>query len=283
MPLDSLSGCVAVVTGAASGIGRAMAERFAAEGMRVVMADVEKPRLEDAAHAVGGDVLAIPTDVARPDAVEALATRTLDAFGAIHLVCNNAGVFVGGNSWETPLEDYAWLIDVNVWGVIHGIRSFVPRMLERGEPGHVVNTASMAGMTSAPYAAAYYLTKHAVVGVTEGLYHELAFAGSAVGASVLCPEAIATGIGNSERIRPERHPSRGPRVESAALTEQALRDAVATGLAPAVMADRVVRAVRENRFYILAEDAWIDACHTRLDDVRLRRNPTFAIPVPRGD
>jgi NAD(P)-dependent dehydrogenase (short-subunit alcohol dehydrogenase family) len=286
MPLETLAGRVAVVTGAASGIGRALAERFAAEGMRVVMADVEVPRLEEAAHAIasgGAEVLVIPTDVSRADAVEALATRTLDAFGGVHLVCNNAGVFVGGSAWETPLEDYAWLIDVNVWGVVHGVRTFVPRMLASGEPGHVVNTASMAGMTTAPYAAAYYLTKHAVVGLSEGLYHELAFGGGAVGVSVLCPEAIDTDIGASERVRPERLARRGARSESAAFTEQALREATGRGLAPAVMAERVVHAVRENRFYILAENAWADACQARLDDVRLRRNPTFAVPVEQGE
>jgi len=284
MPLESLAGRVAVVTGAASGIGRAMAERFVAEGMRVVLADVEKPRLDEAAHAVGGDVVAVPTDVSRPDAVDALAARTLDHFGGVHLVCNNAGVFVGGSAWETPLEDYAWLIDVNVWGVVHGVRSFVPRMLERGEPGHVVNTASMAGMTNAPYAAAYYLTKHAVVGLSEGLYHELAFAGGTLGVSVLCPEAIATGIGHSERVRPERHAMRaGARADSALFTEQALRDVCGKGVAPSVMADRVVDAVRANRFYILAEDAWRDTLGARLDDVRLGRNPTFAVPVNQGE
>jgi NAD(P)-dependent dehydrogenase (short-subunit alcohol dehydrogenase family) len=151
--MQELRGRVAVVTGAASGIGRALAERFAAEGMKVVLADVEPGALADAAHALaraGAETLAVETDVSRAEQVEALARRTLDAFGAVHVVCNNAGVFAGGPCWEAPLADYEWLLGVNVWGVIHGIRSFVPILLEQGDEGHVVNTASMAAVTTLP-------------------------------------------------------------------------------------------------------------------------------------
>ena len=281
--MEELKGRVAVVTGAASGIGRALSERFAAEGMRVVLADVEAEALEVARSelaAAGHEVHAVRTDVSQADDVQRLAESALEAFGKIHVVCNNAGVFAGGRTWEAPLSDYEWVFGVNQWGVIHGVRTFVPILLAQGEPGHVVNTASMAGVTSAPLAGAYYMSKHAVLALSESLYHELAQEEAAVGVSVLCPELINTGIGRSERNRPHhlKRDETGAEPGREAV-EGALRELITTGLDPSEMAERVVEAIREDRFYILSEKGgnWRQACEQRLEDIRLARNPVLHI------
>lgn len=282
--MEKLSGRVAVVTGGASGIGRALAETFGREGMKVVLADVEPEALATTAREIGAmgvDVLAVETDVTKQSSVDALAKKTLAAFGGVHLVCNNAGVFAGGLSWSQPLADYEWVLGVNMWGVIHGIRTFVPIMLERGDEGHIVNTASMAAVTANPYAAAYHMSKHAVLALSEVLYHELRGTGAKIGVSALCPEAVATNIDASERNRPAglRAPGGAP-TPDVALVNGAIRAAVAGGIPTQVIADRVLRAVKDDRFYILSDgEAWRRACDTRLEDVRLARNPTFAPPV----
>ena len=196
---------VAVVTGAASGIGRAMVDRFAAEGMRVVLADVEAPALEQAAEEVaarGARVLAVPTDVSNAEAVEILAARTLETFGAVHLLCNNAGVVSAAPFWELPLADWAWVLGVNLWGVIHGCRTFVPRMLAQAGEAHVVNTASMAGLVSSPFNAIYNVAKHGVVTLSETLYFDLLLREAPIGVSVLCPGFVATRIIDADRNRP---------------------------------------------------------------------------------
>ena len=280
--MDHLEGSVAVVTGAASGIGRALSERFASEGMRVVLADIEADALEATRAELAGaghEVLAVRTDVTQADSVQQLAERAVEAFGKVHVVCNNAGVFAGGRTWEAPLSDYEWVMGVNIMGVVHGLRSFVPLLLEHGEPGHVVNTASMAGVTSAPLAGVYYMSKHAVMALSESLYHEMVQAETQVGVSVLCPELIHTAIARSERNRPH-HLKRDDRVDpQREVVEGAIRELIHTGLDPSVMADRVVDAMRENRFYILSEEggSWRQACEERLEDIRLQRNPTLSI------
>lgn len=278
--MEDLRGRVAVVTGAASGIGRALARRAAAEGMRVVMADIEVAALEKAAAALateGADVCSVPTDVSRPESVEALARQTLDAFGGVHLVCNNAGVISGGLTWESPLSDYEWMMGVNVWGVVHGIRTFVPLLLEQGVATHVVNTSSMAGLTAMPFAGIYHMTKHAVLALSESLYHELRAKGSQVGVSVLCPEGVATEIHHAERNRPAE--LAGVASQERALIDASLAQLVENGVAPDVLADRTFAAIREDRFYVLAEDAWRDAAHQRMDDIRAGRNPVLRPPV----
>jgi NAD(P)-dependent dehydrogenase (short-subunit alcohol dehydrogenase family) len=280
-----LSGRTAVVTGAASGIGFALVERFGAEGMRVVLADVETAALDRAVatlEARGVRALGVRTDVTRLDQVEALADAAEAAFGAVHVVCNNAGVFAGGLSWEVPLDTWDWVLGVNLWGVVHGVHTFVPRLLAHGDDAHVVNTASMAGLVSNPLAAPYTVSKFGVVALSETLHHELALRGARVGVSVLCPEGVATRIGESARNRPGG-PRAGDPSPDVVAVEAALRAAIEHGLAPRVMADRVVRAIRERRFYVLAEDDWRRAADLRCEDVRLARNPSFAPPrPPRG-
>ncbi len=282
--MKKLEGRVAVVTGAASGIGLALSRRFRGQGMRVVMADVEQEALERAADAVralpgeGGDVVAVPTDVTRSGAVQALAETALDAFEAVHVVCNNAGVFTGGLSWEAPLEDWEWVMGVNLWGVIHGIRSFVPILLEQDE-AHLVNTASMAGVTATPLTGIYNMTKHAVVSLSETLALELQSKGPHVGVSVVCPEAVRTGIAGSGRNRPEDLAVEAPRSQEQVVVEAAITAAAESGIDPDVIAGRALDAIRESRFWVLAEDDfWRASCLRRLDDIRHGRNPGFEAP-----
>jgi len=218
------------------------------------------------------------TDVSRADQVEALARRTLDAFGAVHIVCNNAGVFTGGLCWEAPLADYEWVLGVNVWGVIHGIRTFVPILLAQGGEGHVVNTASMAALTTLPYAGIYHMSKHAVLALSECLHHELALRGSQVRVSALCPELVATHIDAAERNRPAHLRSEQGAGAERELVRQAIAAGVAMGTPPAKIADRVLDAIREERFYVLSEDTWRRSSEMRCEDVRLGRNPTLAPP-----
>jgi NAD(P)-dependent dehydrogenase (short-subunit alcohol dehydrogenase family) len=272
---------VAVVTGAASGIGRALAERFAAAGMKVVLADVEQGALAAAERALassGARVLAVPTDVSKASDVEALAQRTLEAFGAVHVVCNNAGVSVGGLAWEVTLADWEWILGVNLWGVIHGIRTFVPILLRQGEEGHVVNTASMAGLLSGPGIAPYNVTKHAVVTLSEALHHELAVAsGGKVKVSVLCPGWVNTRILDADRNRPASLGAATPvRPELTAVREQ-VRQLLQSGLAPAAVAEHVFAAVRDGRFYILTHPQWKPAIRTRLEDILEERPPTLRV------
>jgi len=270
----------AVVTGAASGIGRALARRCAGSGMRVVLADVEAAPLAEAARELekqGAQALAVVTDVSRPADLEALAARAEAAFGAVHLVCNNAGVFAGGLSYETPLADYEWVFAVNVWGVLHGLRTFVPRLLAQGE-GHVLITASMAALTATPFAAPYVMSKHAVLALAESLHLELRARSAPVGVSVVCPEMIRTGIGESRRNQPGGA-SAGARPERE-LVEGALRAGCATGLDPDVIAVRALEAVRERRFYVLppAGDPWNAAMRARQDDLRAGGDLRLSLP-----
>jgi NAD(P)-dependent dehydrogenase (short-subunit alcohol dehydrogenase family) len=282
--MERLADRVAVVTGAASGIGRALATALAGERMKVVMADVEPDALAAAARDLAGrgaEVLAVETDVTRQEQVDALARRALDAFGAVHVVCNNAGVFAGGLSWSQPLEDYRWVLGVNMWGVIHGIRTFVPILLQQDE-GHVVNTASMAALTAMPFAGAYHMSKHAVLALSEVLYHELRSQGAKVGVSAVCPEAVATRIDHAERNRPVelRRPAGGGTGPDVELVDGAIHAAVAGGISPDVIAARALRAIHEDRFYVLSDDdAWRRSAASRLEDVRLVRNPVLVPPV----
>ena len=279
--MKALDGRVAVVTGAASGIGLALSRRFLEAGMRVVMADVEAGALEQAAAGLGAgpNALPVPTDVSDPAAVDRLAERTLDAFGAVHVLCNNAGVFTGGLVWEAPLADWEWVLGVNVMGVVHGLRSFVPLLLEQ-EEGHVVNTASMAGVTATPLTGIYNASKHAVVAISETLWLELQGKGARVGVSCVCPEAVRTGIAAAERNRPEdkRIAETDLRPERQ-VVGQAITAACERGIDPDVIAERTERAILEGRFWVLAEDPyWRGVCERRLDSIRDAENPAFEAP-----
>ncbi len=289
--MRKFAGRVAVVTGGASGIGRALARAFVNENMRVVLADVQRPALEAVAEelrAAGGEVLAVATDVSVADDVSALAERAQQEFGDIHVVCHNAGVFAAGLAWEAPLSDYAWVFEVNIWGVIHGVRAFTPLQLAHGDEGHIVITASMAAVTSTPFCAPYVMSKHAVLSLAETLHLELSAKGAAVGVSVLCPELVNTRIGESDRNRPPHRKRGGPSHSERELAEGALRQSTSAGIDPDEIAARTLAAIRERRFYVLSPegDPFRDACHARLDAIRHARNPGSALeglsPAPVG-
>ena len=281
--MDPFRDRVAVITGGGGGIGSALARAFAARGARLALADVDRNAAEAVAKelaAGGAEAEAFAVDVTDKDDVERLAGAVVGRFGKVHVVCNNAGVMIGGLSWEAPLEDYEWVMGVNLWGVIHGIRTFVPILLEQDEPGHVINTASMAALTNMPYSGIYFMTKHAVLSLSETLYHELTLRGAKVGVTAVCPEVVATRIDDSERNRPEGLQSGEPRSQERELVETALRKSIVSGVPPDWIADRAVDAMTEGRFYVLSEDDWRRTAETRLEDIRLARNPTFAPPVP---
>jgi len=270
-------GKVAVITGAASGIGRALAERCAHEGMQVVLADVDVDALtatEAALQATGAPVLAVVTDVSKAQDVESLAQRTLTAFGAVHLLCNNAGVWGGISAWDSSLADWEWILGVNLWGVIHGVHTFVPLMLAQETEGHIVNTASMAGFITGRGPAVYRVSKHAVVALSEILYYQLAQRTAKVKVSVLCPGGVDTQILNAVRNRPAHLPA----VEPLRPEEEAVREAtqhrVQTGLSPVHVAESVFRAIAAEQFYIFTDPgakAWV---RTRMEGILQERNPT---------
>jgi len=270
---------VAVVTGAASGIGLALAERFVAEGMKVVMADIEAGALATASDRLrrqGASVLATRVDVSRPEDVERLADETYDAFGATHVVCNNAGVAVIGAVHEHTLADWQWVINVNLWGVIHGVHAFLPRMLAGGDEGHFVNTASMAGLTTAPFMSVYDVTKHGVVALSESMYKELAVTGAPIGVSVVCPGLIDTNIMRSSRNRPESLAEEGKAGPMAQAFGQALSDRLAGGYPPSEVAEQVVAGIREGRFYIVPAQPDVKGnIAIRAQDLLELRNPTL--------
>ena len=276
--MKELRGRVAVVTGAASGIGLAMAERFAAEGMKVVMADIEAGALERAAATVRATATAVHAtrvDVSRPEDVERLAGETYGAFGAAHVVCNNAGVAVIGAVHEHTLADWQWVMGVNLWGVIHGVRAFVPRMLAGGDEGHIVNTASMAGLTTSAYMSVYDVTKHGVVALSESMYKEFEATGAPIGVSVVCPGLIDTNIMRSGRNRPAELAEEGKAGPMAQAFGQGLSDRLATGYAPSEVASQVVDGIRDKRFYVVpAQPEVKQGAMVRAQDILELRNPT---------
>jgi NAD(P)-dependent dehydrogenase (short-subunit alcohol dehydrogenase family) len=269
---------VAVVTGAASGIGLALAERFAAEGMKIVMADVEADALERAAAALRGRaaaVLATRVDVSKADDVERLARETYAAFGAAHVVCNNAGVAVIGAVHEHSLADWQWVMGVNLWGVIHGVRAFVPRMLAGGDEGHIVNTASMAGLTTAPFMSVYDVTKHGVVALSESMYKEFTATGAPIGVSVVCPGLINTSIMRSSRNRPPELAEEGKAGPMAQAFGQGLADRLTGGYPPSEVAAQVFEGIRDERFYVVPAQPEVRRWATiRAQDIIELRNPT---------
>ena len=273
---------VAVVTGAASGIGRAIADRCAKEGMKVVLADINKEDLATAEAeltATGATVLAVPTDVSKAGDVETLAQKTLEAFGAVHLLFNNAGVGMSGTLWENTLADWEWVIGVNLWGVIHGVRTFVPLMLEQDTEGHIVNTSSMAGLTRGDKLGVYRMTKHGVVSLSETLHYELAHRGSKLKVSVLCPGMVKTRMTElgSGRNRPEELRNAPGEKETSPEDEQ-LRQSRFQGLQwmdPPEVADKVFDAIQDEKFYIITHPEMKDRIRRRMEDILQERNPTL--------
>jgi NAD(P)-dependent dehydrogenase (short-subunit alcohol dehydrogenase family) len=277
-------GRVAVVTGAASGMGLAFANRFADAGMKLVLADVELAalaRAHEALRARGAEAIAVEVDVMSEADVSRLADAAHDAFGKVHVLCNNAGVATAGlfraKPWETPLADWQWVMGVNFMGVLHGIRAFVPRMLAHGERGHVVNTASVAGLLTS--ANPYHVSKHAVVCLTEGLYKEFRLMGANLSASVLCPGLVDTAIAEAERNRPA---GLGAPLDPQTLAPEARQAwtqftaALRAGIDPAEVAQQVFEAIRDDRFYIVPAQPHIrELVRLRLQDLLEERNPTL--------
>jgi NAD(P)-dependent dehydrogenase (short-subunit alcohol dehydrogenase family) len=271
------AGKAAVVTGAASGIGRALALEAARVGMSVALADVDETGLAETREQVeqlGAKAIAVPTDVSKSESVDALATAAEAAFGNIHLVFNNAGVLLSGRAWERSEADWSWVLGVNLWGVIHGVRAFLPRMIEHREAAHMVNTASVGGLVVGPFLAPYIVSKHAVVALTESLHYELAAEGANVQVSALCPGAVATGITASERIRPaELEPASPLQSDAERAFQEGLRSAIGVGAEPADIAAHVFEAVREGRFWILPDPSYKPGVETRMQSILAGLNP----------
>jgi NAD(P)-dependent dehydrogenase (short-subunit alcohol dehydrogenase family) len=271
--MKQLSGKVAAITGAASGLGRSMALAFAAEGMDVALADLDDQGLKETASRMKGvRATTMRVDVSRAEQVEAWRDRVIAQLGGIHVVCNNAGVSPLASAWEASIADWQWTLGVNLWGVIHGVRAFTPHLLAQDE-GHIVNTASVAGLISPPGSGVYNVTKHAVVALSETLHHELREKNSRVGVSVLCPAYVPTGISDSERNRPADLPASAKSAET--LARQAmLKKAVASGKISAdQVAQAVVAAVKEERFYILTHARIKGAIQARMEDILQERAP----------
>ncbi|MCT9004829.1 SDR family NAD(P)-dependent oxidoreductase [Streptomyces rhizosphaerihabitans] len=287
--MELRAGQVAVVTGAASGIGLAMARRFAADGLKVVLADVEEGALEKAAAELredGADVLARVVDVGERSEVVALAEDVYGTYGAVHVLCNNAGVGSGaeGRMWEHDPNDWKWAFAVNVWGVFHGIQAFVPRMIAAGEPGHVVNTSSGdGGIAPLPTASVYAVTKAAVVTMTESLYAHLKAEHARVGASVLFPgpHMLRTGLWESHRNRPARYAKERPRrtpYRSLGQWEAAMKEAGHDVRFTPVeqVADLVAEGIREDRFWLLPESEHSDRqIRARSQSMLERADPSY--------
>ncbi|MBM4204466.1 MAG: SDR family NAD(P)-dependent oxidoreductase [Gammaproteobacteria bacterium] len=273
--MKDFSGKTAVVTGAASGIGLALAERFAAARMQVVLADIQKDALDRAVEkleATQARVIGVVVDTMQKASVQALAERAINAFGKIHILCNNAGVAstrnaVGTGIWEVPDEDWCWVLGVNLHGVVHGLQAFVPHMLAHGEEGHIVNTASLAGLL--PGGGTYGVSKHGVVALTETLYNDFRVRNAKLGASVLCPGMVSTNIIDAERNRPDELKHAGG-AQSEKMRAMG-RATLAAGKAPSEIADIVFRAIEENNVYILPHPAWDDFLQRRFDAILARK------------
>jgi NAD(P)-dependent dehydrogenase (short-subunit alcohol dehydrogenase family) len=275
------AGKVAVVTGAASGIGLALAERFARDRLDVVLADVEEGALASAADRIGAlgvQTLAVPTDVSDMEAVEALAGAALERFGSVHVVCNNAGVSSGADPWFGPLSAWSWVLGVNLWGVIHGIRAFLPILINQRE-GHIVNTASIAGLNpgSGPVYAA---SKHAVVALSEELFKTTKMVGLPVGVSVLCPGWVRTAIMDADRNWPARLGESPPQGTAQEVVRPHYDRAIGAGTDPAAIADVVAEAIMSDRFWILPHPEWVERAARRWRRIAEGLDPDPADQVP---
>lgn len=282
--MQKFEGKVAVVTGAASGIGLGMAEVLAGQGMKVVMADIEEAPLRQAAEVLQNanfDVLPVRTDVSDFSSVEALAAKAISHFEKVHILCNNAGVAGGGGGaiWQSTANDWQWVMGVNLMGVVHGLRAFVPSMIEHGEEGHIVNTSSILGLTTGG-GSIYGVSKHAVTRLTEGLYHDLRNANSVIGASLLCPGMIATNIIKSRRNRPAELNDDVSNADSKLVDEMKSRMEMVDlrfkehGMPARQVGEIVLDAISNGRFYVLTHENMMARVEQRMSDMINYRNPT---------
>lgn len=282
--MDSFRDKVAVITGAGSGFGREFARQLATAGAKLVLCDVQPDALaavETELVATGAEVLCRITDVRSGPAVEALAQATIERFGTVHLLFNNAGVGAGGRIWENTVADWEWVLGVNLWGVIHGVRVFTPLMLAAAERdptyrGHIVNTSSVAGLVSAPGLGVYNVSKHGVVALSETLQHDLAATRAPIGVSVLCPGFVPTAISSSQRNRPADLRNERPQTETEKRVGASVSHAVETGrVSAAEVAQQTLDAVRAGRFYVFTHPDLLPAVKSRCDEVQALRNPTL--------
>ena len=271
------SGRVAVITGAGSGFGREFARVAASRGMRLALADINQAALDETVRELrdgGAAVIGVVTDVSSAEAIQALADATMGAYGAVHLLFNNAGVASGGFVWESTLADWQWVMGANVWSVIHGVRIFTPLMLAHGEPAHIVNTASAAGLISAPNMGIYNVSKHAVVALSETLYHDLQLAQATVGVSVLCPAFVPTGIAHSHRNRPTELSNDTAPTASMLIAQEASVKAVESGrISAAEIAAITFAAIDAGQFYIVPHEKILELVALRMQDIVSLRNP----------
>lgn len=271
-------GRVAVITGAASGLGREFAREAARRGMRLVLADVEAHALDAFAEELAQvhcEHLAMRCDVSVESNLGALADAAYGRFKEVHLLFNNAGVATGGLSWEASSRDWQWVLGVNLMGVVHGLQAFVPRMLEAGGPAHIVNTASVAGLISPPNMAVYNVSKHAVVALSETLYHDLRLQGAPIGVTVLCPAFVPTAIHQAERNRPEHLAREREATASERAAQAASEKAVSSGrISAAQVATISFEAIEEERFYCLTHPKIMPSVLARCEDLAQGRNPT---------
>ncbi|OQB71923.1 MAG: 1-deoxy-11-beta-hydroxypentalenate dehydrogenase [Deltaproteobacteria bacterium ADurb.Bin135] len=284
--MKEFKGKTAVVTGAASGIGRALAARCVREGMKVVLADVEEGALlqtEKEMKDTGAVVLAVRTDVSKAEDVEKLAQKTLETFQEIHLLFNNAGVQGGefASIWKNTIADWEWALGVNLWGVIHGIRIFVPIMLRQGTECHIVNTSSLSGIIAGPGLGVYRVTKHGVFSLSETLFHELSRKGSQIGVSVLAPYFVSTRVADSDRNRPsDAGVIRRKKELSQKESHAWMRKAIQEGMSPDEVAEIVFGAIREKRFYVFTDpDASLPFVRMRFEDILAMKNPRSPLDV----
>lgn len=284
--MREFAGKTAVVTGGASGIGLALVERFASEGMNVVLADIQEDALQAQVQRLRQEersVMGVVVDTMQRERLEQLRDQTIEEFGNIHILCNNAGVFsfqdamsLGPeaiNIWDVEDRVWEWVIGVNFWGVLYGVQTFLPHMIGHGEEGHVVNTSSVAGIT--PGGSAYSVSKHGVLTLTEGLHQNLERIGSKIGASVLCPGAVQTQIMNADRNRPDEFGGVGERSEDETAAFNAF---LASGIDPANVANQVLQAITEERCYVLPHPDWDDIVRQRVENMLARTVPAARIP-----
>ncbi len=279
--MELTAGKVAVVTGASSGIGLALADRFARDGLNVVLADVDEPGLTAASEAVrarGVDALTVVTDVSDEAAVLALAAATLERFGAVHVVCNNAGVASAADPWFGPLSAWQWVVGVNLWGVIHGVRAFLPTLLAQGE-GHIVNTASIAGLLPG-IGPVYDATKHAVVALTEDLYTTAAALGLPLGVSVLCPGWVRTQIMDADRNWPASLGDVPPPAPGSEVVTTYVRRAIDEGMTPAAVADLVAEAITSRRFWVFPHPDFVELAARRWNGIAEGLDPVATLALP---